>query len=244
MNFALSLKRPSVREWVVLFPLFFLLWYSPFVDFPIRVVTLAILSLILAGSVFLVWRFRIFRWILITLYTFSVLFLLLPAHLHLTGNRSDLRDRYCNALNSYVGCRYVWGGVGYFGIDCSGFVQKGLEDGLATRGLSTLNSDLVREAIWLYWNRTTAKVLGEGDCGRTYTVTACKTLNALDYSLLMPGDLAVTASGNHVMAYLGDKTWIAADPGKGKVTRFVIPELRNAYFSTPMKIVRWKILSG
>jgi hypothetical protein len=189
-----------------------------------------------------VWRFRIFRWVLIALYAFSVLFILLPSHP--PENRSILRDSYCNALNSYLGCRYVWGGVGYFGIDCSGFVQKGLEDGLVTRGLVTLNPSLVREGIWVYWHRTTAKVLGEGNHGRTYTVTTCPTLNALDYSLLMPGDLAVTSAGDHVLAYLGDKTWIAADPGEGKVTRFVIPELKNAYFSTPMRIVRWKILSG
>ncbi len=110
--------------------------------------------------------------------------------------------------------------------------------------LRTLKPGLVREGIWVYWHRTTAKVLGEGDLGRTYAVTTCTNLNALDYSLLMPGDLAVTASGDHIMAYLGDKTWIAADPGEGKVARFVIPELRNAYFSTPMRIVRWKILSG
>ena len=69
-------------------------------------------------------------------------------------------------------------------------------------------------------------------------------MNALDYSLVMPGDLAVTASGDHVMAYLGDKTWIAADPVEGKVTKFVIPEQKNVYFSTPMRIVRWKVLSN
>ena len=45
------------------------------------------------------------------------------------------------------------------------------------------------------------------------------------------------------MAYLGDKTWIAADPGEGKVVTFNIPEKNNAYFFTPMRIVRWEILS-
>jgi len=69
------------------------------------------------------------------------------------------------------------------------------------------------------------------------------SLKSLDYSLLMPGDLAVTADGDHVMAYLGNQTWIAADPGVGKVTTFTIPEHKNAYFSTPMRVVRWKILN-
>jgi hypothetical protein len=60
----------------------------------------------------------------------------------------------------------------------------------------------------------------------------------------MPGDLAVTTSGDHVLAYLGEKEWIAADPGERKVTKFTIPEKKNAYFYTPMRIVRWRILEG
>ena len=114
---------------------------------------------------------------------------------------------------------------------------------LAARGFTTLNPALVRDSLSLYWHRTTAKVIGEGYAGRTDTVTTCPTLNALDYSLVQPGDLAVTAGGDHVMAYLGNRTWIAADPGVNKVTTFTIPEQRNAYFSTPMRIVRWKIFT-
>ena len=137
----------------------------------------------------------------------------------------------------------MWGGEGYFGVDCSGLVQRGMENALVVRGLLTLNPTLVREGIWAYWHRTTAKVLGKGDFGRTTIVTTCPTLNSLDYSLMMPGDLAVTVGGDHVMAYLGNRTWTAADPLEGKVTTFTIPEEKNVYFFTPMKIMRWKILS-
>ena len=77
---------------------------------------------------------------------------------------------------------------------------------------------------------------------RIRSITTCPLLNALDHSLILPGDLAVTEDGTHIMAYLGDKTWIAADPIQEKVTKFKIPEKTNAYFSTPMKIVRWTIL--
>jgi hypothetical protein len=242
VSFRFSLKRFSFREWTALVIFFFVLWYSPYVDFPIRVATIAIGALVLAGALVLVWRFKAIRFTLIFFYIGALVFLAWPASL--PKDRADLRASYCNALNSYQGCRYVWGGVGYLGIDCSGFVQKGLEDGLVTNGLVGLNPGLTREALWIYWHRTTAKVLGEGDAGRTFVITQGRALNDLDYSLLMPGDLAVTASGDHVLAYLGAKTWIAADPGEGKVTRFTIPELKNAYFSTPMRIVRWKILSG
>jgi len=242
MNFELLPRRFSIREWLILIPFFFLLWYSPYVDFHIRVATVAVGALVIIGPLFFLWRLRILRWVLIAVYAFALGFIFWPSSL--PEVRADLRTQYCAALNSYLGCPYVWGGVGYFGIDCSGFVQKGLEDGLATRGLLTLNPNLLRESIWIYWHRTTAKVLGEGDHGKTYTVAKCPSLNELDYSLLLPGDLAVTASGAHVMAYLGNKTWIAADPTEGRVTKFTIPEPKNAYFFAPMTIVRWKILAG
>lgn len=238
----IALTKPSAFHlWLALFPVFLVLWYFPYIDFPIRVVTWAVALLILIVSVFFAWKLRILRWLLIVVYGGAILFLVLPSHRPV--NRSTLRSDYCAALRSYLGCHYVWGGEGYLGVDCSGLVQKGLVNALVARGLSTLNPVLVREGIWVYWHRTTAKVLGEGDLARTYTVTTCPSLNALDYSSLMPGDLAVTASGNHVMAYLGNQTWIAADPGAGKVTTFVIPEQKNGYFFTKMRIVRWKILS-
>jgi hypothetical protein len=235
------LKRGVFCLWLLLFAVFLVLWYFPYIDFPVRVATWVVALLILIGSVFFAWKFRFWRWLLIAVYGTALLFLVLPSHRPV--DRSALRSDYCTALKSYLGCRYVWGGEGYLGVDCSGLVQKGLMDALATRGLTTLDPALMRESLSLYWHRTTAKVIGEGYAGRTDTVTTCPTLNALDYSLVQPGDLAVTAGGDHVMAYLGNRTWIAADPGVDKVTTFTIPEQRNAYFSTPMRIVRWKILT-
>lgn len=234
-------RRITFRLWLALFPAFFVLWYFPYIDFPIRVVTWAVALLVLIGAVFFSWRIRVLSWLLIALYGLAVLFLLWPSHRPV--DRPVLRSDYCTALKSYLGCRYVWGGEGYLGIDCSGLVQRGLIDTLAARGLTTFDPALVRQSFSLYWHRTNAKVIGEGYAGRIFTVTTCPTLNSLDYSLLKPGDLAVTAGGDHVMAYLGNQTWIAADPGVGKVTMFTIPERKNAYFSTPMRIVRWKILT-
>jgi hypothetical protein len=244
MNLSFNPKRVLVIIWVTLFPMFFVLWYAPYVDTLNRACTLAVVALIFAGSIFVVWRFRFFRWILLAIYAALTAFLILPSKP--PEDRSELRASYCRALTSYTGCPYVWGGVGYFGIDCSGLVQKSLEDALVTNGLSTLNPFLIRESAWLYWNRTTAKVLGQGNIGRTYSVTTCPNLNSLDYSGLVPGDLAVTATGEHVMAYLGNKTWIAADDTEEKVTKFTIPVVggNDHYFEVPMKIVRWKVLSN
>jgi hypothetical protein len=67
-------------------------------------------------------------------------------------------------------------------------------------------------------------------------------INLLDHATFQPGDLAVTDSGIHVLAYLGDQTWIEADPGVEKVILAKSPSQDNAWLSSPVKIVRWKLL--
>ena len=76
------------------------------------------------------------------------------------------------------------------------------------------------------------------------TVHALDTpsINRLDHSRILPGDLAVTASGVHIMAYLGSNTWIEADPGAGRVITVLAPCETNAWFLEPMKVMRWSIL--
>ena len=45
--------------------------------------------------------------------------------------------------------------------------------------------------------------------------------------------MAVTESGGHIMAYLGDQRWTEADPLDLKVLVFTVPEPRNAWFALP-----------
>jgi hypothetical protein len=228
--------------WMASFPVAMVLWYFPYVDFPIRVATWTAAFVAVAGAVFFAWRRPLVRWALLAVYLLMVLFLAWPSARAV--DRTSLRSEYCSALKAYVGTHYVWGGQGRLGIDCSGLVQKGMMDALATQGLEHADPAFVRQSLSLYWHRTTAKVLGQGFAGRTVPVTTCLMLNTLDYSLVEPGDLAVTDGGDHVMAYLGDRTWIAADPGAGSVRTFTIPEKTNVYFSSPMRIMRWKVLAA
>lgn len=62
--------------------------------------------------------------------------------------------------------------------------------------------------------------------------------------MLLPGDMAVTTTSAHVMAYLGSDKWIGADPGEMKVAILTISEHKNGWFSCPMNIVPWNKIKG
>ena len=100
----------------------------------------------------------------------------------------------------------------------------------------------MRKAIELWWHDCTASALGEARSETMEIVSGAESINELDHSLLLPGDLAVTRNGVHVMAFLGENRWIGADPGAEKVIIVPVPERENVWFKTPVKIVRWRLL--
>ena len=124
----------------------------------------------------------------------------------------------------------------------SGLVRKGLVWGQLWHGLRTLNGKPIRDAVALWWNDCSALALRDGHRGWTVELFRQASVGATDHARLRPGDLAVTAGGSHVMAYLGQRTWIEADPGAGQVIEVVLPT-ENPWFKTPVVFVRWKWLS-
>ena len=52
----------------------------------------------------------------------------------------------------------------------------------------------------------------------------------------------MTVNGVHVMAFLGDRQWIEADPDIGKVVIVQVPERTNPWFQETFKILRWREL--
>lgn len=174
-------------------------------------------------------------------YTIIIVGLLALAWLCLPGNAGDpsvLRRSYVQSLKQYEGTLYIWGGENRVGIDCSGLVRRGLINANIKRGFVTLNPKLIRTAIALWWNDCSALALREGYRGVTKRVLRAQSLNSISAASLMPGDLAVTANGVHVLAYLGGNTWIEADPGKMKVISVQVPS-DNIWFTVPVQIVRW-----
>lgn len=68
-------------------------------------------------------------------------------------------------------------------------------------------------------------------------------INAIDSSLILPGDMAVTANGIHILAYIGENRWIEADPGVEKVIVVEVPDETNHWFNTPVVLIRWNQLT-
>jgi hypothetical protein len=206
-----------------------------------RVSTVVLLLIVWFGLISICWRWRVLRFAILGIPLLAGSFLALPARR--LPNAEVLRAEYVDGLRRYNGTQYVWGGENLRGIDCSGLIRRGLIDSLFRRGILTLDPGLVRRALSLWWNDCSAMALGELHDELTIRQFDTPSVNRLDHSKVLPGDLAVTSDGRHIMAYLGEQTWIEADPGEMRVVTVTAPARDNAWFDTPMNVVRWRLLS-
>jgi len=157
-------------------------------------------------------------------------------------NMDSLKNAYVKSLCSYEETRYIWGGENNIGIDCSGLVRRAFIDALVREGIFNFNGVLLRNAVKIWWQDAAARDLFAGYDGRLIEVATAQSINSFDNSLLQPGDIAVTSTGRHTLAYLGHNQWIEADPTIGKVIKVTIPDNKNGWFKIPVKILRWKLL--
>jgi hypothetical protein len=205
----------------------------------VRLVWLATLIAFLVLSVVL-WRRS--RWP----YVVAAMAIVIPAAmLVLPGrafSRESLRAASVEQLRSFEGTRYIWGGESRLGIDCSGLVRQALIRSSLKLGLSSLNGDLVRSALALWWFDSSALALRDGYRGTTTLLLQSPSINAVPTQRLLPGDFAVTSDGIHVLAYLGDNHWIEADPELGRVLAVDVPT-SNAWFGVPVHVLRWRQLA-
>lgn len=183
------------------------------------------------------------RWALLIFAISGFLVAFWPAQ---TPDSAQLRAAYVRSLQSYRGTRYVWGGENARGIDCSGLIRRAMMDALVSQGWQTQNPSLWREAVAIWWRDCSAHAMKQGYGGRISTVWEAKNLNSLPYSRLQIGDLAILQSGVHVLAFVGGKTWIQADPnlvnGGDKVILTSAPS-KNGWFGQKIVVCRWDILN-
>jgi hypothetical protein len=239
----MSNRFPRRLSWLLWFlSLLFLLALCayPLSTASTRASEIALLALVYFWLIGLVWKQVAFRFALTGLALFSGVFLCLPAK---SGtDRAALRTEFVASIQRYRGIPFYWGGESFKGVDCSGLVRRGMIDALFLRGFKSFDPGLVREGFSMWWNDTTAEEFGKGKPGLTQQLFKTKNLNELDDSKLLPGDLAVTIPGVHIMTFLGNHLWIEADPGEHRVTTLTAPIPHNTWLLSPMQIVRWRVL--
>ena len=156
---------------------------------------------------------------------------------------NELRQDYVRRMAEFEGTKYFWGGESSRGIDCSGLPRRALRDALLAYGARHFNGRAFRGYLEQWWFDASAKALGEGYRNYTSPVGITGTIHEMDYGDLEPGDLAVTTSGMHVLAYAGDGRWIQADPGSGAVVTLDGRTGDSGWFLTPVTTHRWQLLA-
>jgi hypothetical protein len=238
-----ALPTPTRPSWFLRFWRLMLVFLVMAHLFQIR---FGILRLAMAAAAVVLWLgvlplFGKVRWVKVAWVIGTILAAALflgPGH---PDNPQALRQEYVRSLLAYMGDRYVWGGENSRGVDCSGLVRAALIDADVNRGISTRNPALIREACALWWFDCSADALRHEYRHNTVVEFDAHNLNEIDYAHVLPGDLAVTGSGQHVLAYIGYYTWIEADPNSMRVETLTAPS-KSVWFDQQMRIVRWRQL--
>lgn len=230
------MRKALFRYWIVLWLLALCLFLYPINTLLIRIGLIASLFGVWAGCLFFGRSSKVFRSAFLSLALLITCFLICPGR---TYDPKQLQTAYTKALRSYEGTKYVWGGENKLGMDCSGLVRAGLIKADFQQGLLTFNPRLTRFALSLWWHDSSAEALGREYRQQTKRLFTAMTINGLDQNKVLPGDIAVTRSGVHVLACLGSGEWIEADPSVKKVIVVNVPVAKNPWFDEPVHIMRW-----
>jgi len=229
-------KRFSIAVWRIAFVVVIFLWLHPVTYRSTRMAIVGLVALLWGSSLVLWWDMKAIRIAALAIAVVVLLLAILPGR---TPDVGKLRSNYVKSLTAYEGTRYIWGGENRLGIDCSGLVRRGLIDASLRQGLTTANPGLIRRSFLMRWFDCSARALQEEYRSQTHRLFPARSIQQLDHTKLEPGDFAVTASGVHTLAYLGDKKWIEADPGAGRVIT-VRAEDDNGWLKVPIEVVRWR----
>lgn len=231
------------RHKFIIFLILFVAAFGFFHNYPInslffRLSYIAIILFLIFGTLIFSWRNYFLRYSILVILLLLSIFIILPEKPYYPER---LRSSYLKSLRGFECVGYLWGGENEWGIDCSGLLRKAYVNTMREEGLLTLNPKLIKEAFNQWWYDRTAKMMSDEFRDETILVAKAKNINELDHSLILPGDLAITKSGVHALAYLGKQEWIQADPKRKKVVIDTIPG-KSTWLQTPINIVRWRFL--
>lgn len=232
------MKIGLAEAWIGIMTIVFFLILYPVNTASQRMLTVLLIPLTLIMMIFLVRRFRLLISLIVFGVVLTAIFLCLPGK---DARYPFLQEYYLQALEKYKGCPYYVGGETCKGIDCSGLVRRSLIDANLRLGFATLDPAPLRTAFLVWWYKPDSRALIAQDQGLTYLVCGAPSINSLTGVPLSVGDIAVTADGNHSLAYAGNNKWIHADPYALKVVDDSAPS-NNRWFKKPVCIVRWSDL--
>ena len=235
------LKPPKRSYWAGFGILAASLLLFPINNGPLRCATIATLVIAFVAVAYRFRKRKLIFYPLLIAAMLSAVFLASPGR---DADTQKLTGEYLEALRAYEGTRYIWGGENKLGIDCSGLMRAGLIKANFRQGLLTLNPNLVRFSLSLWWHDCSAKALGEGYRDQTKVILSAPGINGLDEADILPGDMAVTQSGVHVLAFLGAHQWIEADPEIKRVVIVHTPDRANPWFNAPVLVLRWTELAA
>jgi hypothetical protein len=214
---------------------------------PLNPVNSKLLKLAFLGCVVGVWLgFMILGWAKKPVRIVALIMPLLVAiPFALPGGEMDadeLRNDYLKRMTEFEDTKYFWGGESSRGIDCSGLPRRALRDALLSYGFRHFNGAAFRQYVEQWWYDASAKALAAGYRNYTDSLDVMGTIQEMSYDTLVPGDLAVTSNGVHILAYVGDGQWIQADPGIGKVATLSGRDDDNPWFKVPVTTHRWRVM--
>jgi cell wall-associated NlpC family hydrolase len=198
------------------------------------------IAVVWIGLLYLTRQRRILRYVLLLLSLIAVAAMIFPGA---KINREELRTIYVDRLKTYNNTRYVYGGENHLGIDCSGLVRAAMFRALQIYGTKEHDSNALRSSLRLWWADSNAIDLGKGKTGDTIAIGSGEYSKLSEHDQILPGDLAVTESGSHVLAYLGDETWIEAEPNVGGTHIFKLSGQFASLAQEQVKFVRWRWLA-
>lgn len=153
-----------------------------------------------------------------------------------------LRRAIAQEARALVGTPYLWGGETGRGVDCSGLVRLAWRRALLREALAGSNPGLLRDVFTVWFFDASAAALAMGYRGLAAPLEpAPRGVNGVTSGMLLPGDFMVTADGLHTMLFVGDGSWVEADPGVGAVIEEHVPSA-NGWFSAPAVLLRWATL--
>jgi hypothetical protein len=232
-------QKLFIIAWITLLVIVISMLILPVGTGIIRLCIIFGLILLWSSGIYLFWRTIYLRALFLVIAIVVLLIILIPGH---KDNSKQLQNEYVYSLLGYENVRYIWGGENKIGIDCSGLVREGFINANFKVGVKTLNPMLIRRAFFIWWYDCSADALGNSYRQMTTLVLKARSMDELVYNDIMPGDIIVAEKGFHTFAYIGDNTWIEANPNKGKTVKVSSDEKAMEWKDIPIRLMRWSEL--